>query len=143
MGTGFKCQRDVEVDAESNVNANQSIHVFLRFFGALARWSVDRRTGTMVHMCHADRVWTSQARVSWIKGLFVVCPCFCVSNKFGSLVFRTCWRCMLVSSYGRPYSTCAVCVPEVATGSIFCVAHVCLSVFFQSLIMRAGPTHDV
>ena len=36
MGTGFKCQRDVEVDAESNVNANQSIHVlFFAFF-----WSV-------------------------------------------------------------------------------------------------------
>ena len=150
MGTGFKCQRDVEVDAESNVNANQSIHVFfffffLRFFGALARCSVDRRTGMIVHMCDAERVWTSEARVSRIKGLFVVCSGFCVSNKFGSLVFRTCWRCMLVSSYGRPYSTCAVCVPEVWQQGALFAWHTCVSLmfFFQSLIMRAVPTHDV
>ena len=138
MGTGFTCQRAVEVDAERQENANRNVHVFLRFFGALARWSVDRRTGTMVHMCHAERVWTSEARVSWIKGMFVVCSCLCVSNKFGSLVFRTCWRCMLESSYGRPYSTCAVCVPEVWQQGAFFVWLVCLSVFFPIIDHESG-----
>ena len=125
----------MEVDAESNVNANQSIHVFLRVFGALARCSVDRRTGMIVHMCDAERVWTSEARVSRIRVLFVVCSGFCVSNKFGSLVFRKCGRCLLVSSFGRPYSTCAVCVPEVWQQGAFFAWHMCVSLmFFFSII---------
>ena len=43
------------------------------------------------------------------------------------------------------FNVCRLCARGVATGSIVCVAHVCLSdVFcFQSLMMRAVPTHDV
>ena len=119
-----------------------AVFMFCALFGALARCSVDRRTGTMVHMCDAERVWTSEARVSRTKGLFVVCSCFCLSNKFGSLVFRKCWRCLLVSSYGRRFSACAVCARECGARRHF-AWHMCVSLFFQSLIMRAGPTRDV
>ena len=109
-----------------------AVFMFCALFGALARCSVVRRTGMIVQMCDAERMWTSEARVSWIKGVFVVCSCFCVSNKFGSLVFRTCWRCLLVNSFVRPFSTCAVCAREVWQEAAFCVAHVCLSdVFFN------------